>query len=167
VQLRTEQRGWLSQRRTCVGVGDVSGCIARAYDTRVAELQRMAGVSAGPALASLQRSTTEGGASSSPISAPPMSAPPMSAPSFDCQGKLGPIEKTICQDGTLGAKDRALSDLYGRLSKQLTGGAKQSLLEAQRGWLKLRNQCQGHDGACIGRAYDQRIGELRSALTGR
>jgi uncharacterized protein len=68
----------------------------------------------------------------------------------------------------LGAKDRALSDLYGRLSKQLSGGTKQSLLDAQRGWIKTRNQCQGADaGACIGRAYDRRIGELRSALAGR
>lgn len=162
VQLRNEQRGWLSQRRTCVGVGNVSDCIARAYDTRVAELQRMAGVPADASLASLQRSTTEGS------SAPSTSAPPMSAPSFDCRGKLGPIEKTICADGVLGAKDRALSELYSRLSKQLSGGARQSLLDAQRGWLKLRNQCQGNDaGACIARAYDRRIGELRSALAGR
>jgi uncharacterized protein len=162
VQLRNEQRGWLAQRRTCIGVGNVADCIARAYDTRVAELQRMADVPAEPALASLQRSTSEGS------SAPPMSTQPMSAPSFDCQGKLGPIEKTICADGALGAKDRALSDLYGQLSKQLSGGARQSLLDAQRGWIKLRNQCQGTDaGACIRRAYDQRIGELRSALAER
>ncbi|MDB5600575.1 MAG: hypothetical protein JWN71_2619 [Xanthobacteraceae bacterium] len=161
VQLRNEQRGWLSQRRTCIGVGNVADCIARAYDTRVAELQRLAGVPAEPALASLQRSTSEGS------SAPAMSAQPMSAPSFDCQGKLAPIEKTICQDGVLGAKDRALSELYARLSKQLSGGARQSLTDAQRGWIRLRNQCQGNDTGCIGREYDRRIAELRSALGGR
>jgi len=153
IALRSVQRDWLTQRRGCEREPDdrIAACIAQAYDQRIAELQRLTG---GLTQLSNLRSTT----------APP-SAPPVAAirPSFDCAGETGIIERTICADTSLAARDRRLADLYTQLRKRVDSASARALRDAQRVWLRQRNQCRNRGAgikACLADAYDRRIGEL-------
>ena len=79
------------------------------------------------------------------------------AASFDCTKATTLVEKTICADAQLSARDDALMEAY-----------KQALVETkdanrvkavQRAWLKnVRNKCQ--DVTSLFSAYDKRIAEL-------
>jgi len=62
----------------------------------------------------------------------------------------------ICTDPALADRDNRLNDVY----KQAR--SRPRIAEGQRVWIRIRNACA--DPACIARAYDTRIGELRAAL---
>jgi uncharacterized protein len=136
--LRDQQRDWIRRRNAC---GSLVPCIAQAYDQRLAQLQ------AQPGGLPQQVATM----------APPQRAlaAPVS-PSFTCSGKLTRIEQAICDDPALAQRDRDLDALY------KTARARPGIADGQRAWIRMRNAC--NDAACIARAYDQRIGELRASL---
>ncbi len=158
--LRSVQRDWIKRRGNCVSAANngIASCIARVYDDRIAELQ---GLSGGLKQLSNLRST-------SPV-APRPAPPPVVAvrPSFDCAGETGIIERTICADASLSARDRRLADLYQQLRRRVDPASGRALRDAQRAWLRQRNQCRGaRINACLAAAYDWRIGQL-AALGGR
>lgn len=136
--LRDQQRDWIRRRNAC---GSLVPCIAQAYDQRLAQLQ------AQPGGLPQQVATM----------APPQRAlaAPVS-PSFTCSGKLTRVEQAICDDPALAQRDRDLDALY------KTARARPGIADGQRAWIRIRNGC--NDAACIARAYDQRIGELRASL---
>ena len=74
----------------------------------------------------------------------------------------------ICADPALAAKDRAMADLYGRITRGLPAEARAAMVQSQRNWFRLRGQCRDPGMAgCIAQAYDSRIRELERALTSR
>ncbi len=136
--MRDQQRDWIRRRNAC---GNQVPCIAQAYDQRIGQLRALSG---GP---SQQVATF----------APPQRTvgAPVS-PSFACDGKLSRIEQAICDDPALAQRDRDLAALY-KIAR-----ARPGIADGQRAWIRIRNGC--NDVACIARAYDQRIGELRTSL---
>lgn len=137
--LRDQQRDWIRRRNAC---GSLVPCIAQAYDQRLAQLQALSGGGPPQQVATM---------------APPQRAlnTPVS-PSFTCGGKLSRVEQAICDDPALALRDRDLDALY------KTARARPGIADGQRNWMRMRNACS--DVACIARAYDQRIGELRASL---
>ena len=135
--MRDQQRDWIRRRNAC---GNLVQCIAQTYDQRIAQLQTMSG-GAPQQMATLAPQRTVG----APVN-----------PSFACSGKLSRVEQAICSDPALAQRDRDLDALY-RVARARPGVA-----DGQRAWIRGRNACT--DAACVARAYDQRIGELRAAL---
>lgn len=133
--LRDQQRDWIRRRNGC---GSLVPCLANAYDHRIAQLRAMSG---GQQVAA---------------HAPPQRTVAAVSPSFACDGKLSRVEQAICDDPALAQRDRDLDALY-KAARSRPG-----IAEGQRSWIRSRNDCT--DAACIARAYDRRIGELRAAL---
>ncbi len=79
------------------------------------------------------------------------------AASFDCAKATTLVEKAICGDPQLSARDDALMTAY---QHALVEASDANRLKAeQRAWLKnVRNKCQ--DETCLYSAYDQRIAAL-------
>jgi uncharacterized protein len=138
--LRDQQRDWIRRRNACTQSGSQPQCIAQAYDLRIAQLQATAGGSP-QQIATLAPQRTVG----APVT-----------PSFACGGKLSRVEQAICDNPELVQRDRDLDALY------KSARARPGVADGQRNWMRLRNACT--DVACVARAYDQRIGELRAAL---
>jgi uncharacterized protein len=135
--LRDQQRDWIRRRNAC---GNLVPCLVNAYDQRIGQLRALSG-------GSPQQVATL---------APQRALNTPVQPSFACEGKLSPIEQAICSDPALAQRDRDLDALY------KTARARPGIADGQRAWIRMRNACP--DAACIARAYDQRIGELRAAL---
>jgi hypothetical protein len=81
-------------------------------------------------------------------------------PSFNCRYARTPVERAICADPVLAAKDRRMALLYER-----AGGSRYRPVDpTQWRWLSARNACAPAGGpaleACIDRAYEARIAEL-------
>ena len=77
--------------------------------------------------------------------------------SFDCAKGTTLVEKTICADAQLSARDDALMEAYKRALVESKDANR--IKAVQRAWLKnVRNKCQ--DVNCLFSAYDQRIAEL-------
>jgi hypothetical protein len=89
--------------------------------------------------------------------APPASIP---RPSFNCRYARTSVERAVCADSVLAAKDRRMAILYER-----AGGSRFRPVDPiQWSWLAARNRCGKASGAaletCVHRAYDGRIAEL-------
>ena len=67
---------------------------------------------------------------------------------------LNAAETVICQDDILGGLDADMNALWQQADRAALG-------PSQAAWLRVRNAC-GSDIFCIERAYDERIGTLRS-----
>jgi uncharacterized protein len=131
--LRDKQREWIRQRNACA---TDAACIARAYDSRLAQLQ---GAAQPSEVAALPQTQTR-------------AATANVAPSFACAGQLSNVERMICSDPALAERDNRLNEVY----KQAR--SRPGVTESQRTWIRQRNACM--DAACVARAYDARIGEL-------
>jgi uncharacterized protein len=136
IALRDQQRDWIRRRNGC---GSLVPCLANAYDHRIAQLRALSAPSQQVATLAPQRT---------------LGAPVQ--PSFACAGKLSRVERAICNDPSLAQRDRDLDALY------KAARARPGVADGQRSWIRGRNACA--DAACIARAYDQRLGELRAAL---
>ncbi len=75
-------------------------------------------------------------------------------PSFDCTRAAHPVERLICADPALAARDRAVALLYrSRLARDPAKRRRQSE------WLlQTRNACS--DAACVREALDDRIADI-------
>lgn len=83
-------------------------------------------------------------------------------PSFNCRSARTSVERAICADPALAAKDRRMASLY----EQAGGSRKGPVDRPQWRWLAARNACGRAPGlqACIDQVYDARIAELSSEL---
>jgi uncharacterized protein len=84
----------------------------------------------------------------------------ISRPSFNCRYAKTAVERTICADPMLAAKDGRMALLY----EQAGGSRYRPVDPSQWSWLAARNRCGRVRGpalkSCIHRAYDDRIAEL-------
>lgn len=81
------------------------------------------------------------------------------AVSFDCKKSSNFVEKTICNDASLGALDDALSTNYRYVSAANIGESGRKNLKAnQRAWLSTRSKCV--ENACLVASYKKRIDEI-------
>jgi hypothetical protein len=79
-------------------------------------------------------------------------------PSFNCRAARAAVERAICADPVLAAKDRRMALLY-----EEAGGSRRGPVDpTQWRWLAARNACGRAPAlsACIDRIYDARIAEL-------
>jgi len=87
------------------------------------------------------------------------------APGFDCRRAQRPVERRICASAELSQRDAELNRLYRQIQAETAGvdGADgrriDPLAAGQTAWLARRDACA--DEACLLRAYDRRIAELR------
>jgi uncharacterized protein len=88
---------------------------------------------------------------------------PADAASFNCNRATTNDEFAICADRNLSERDVEMATLYEVVTKMLPMGARSSVQDDQRFWLRRRAECGG-DVACLGRRYAVRIGVLRSIL---
>lgn len=75
-----------------------------------------------------------------------------------CPQAKTPVEKTICADASLGARDEYISGIYAALYSAVS--EKDKLRSLQRAWLKERGAC-GPDKLCLQSRYDQMIAAYR------
>ncbi len=88
---------------------------------------------------------------------------PARAASFDCSKAEAADEKAICADRQLNDEDVEMAVLYMQLKPLLGMGARGDMEDEQAAWLKRRAAC-GADRACLGRAYLERIQQLRGGF---
>jgi uncharacterized protein/uncharacterized protein YjbI with pentapeptide repeats len=82
--------------------------------------------------------------------------------SFDCGGKLTPIEQAICGNPMLAGFDRVMADAYRqRLAKDAD---KASVQAAQQAFLKTRNSCRPEDAECLLEAHLIRLKTISREL---
>jgi uncharacterized protein YecT (DUF1311 family) len=82
-------------------------------------------------------------------------------PTFNCRLARTPVERAICADPELAAKDRRMATLY----EQAGGSRRGPVDRMQWRWLAARNACAARAPAlqaCIDDVYDARIAELSS-----
>jgi uncharacterized protein len=88
---------------------------------------------------------------------------PTQAASFDCSKAEAPDEKAICVDRQLNDADVEMAVLYTQLKPLLGMGARGDMEDEQAAWLKRRAACIA-DQACLHKAYQDRIQQLRSGF---
>ncbi|QXP86630.1 lysozyme inhibitor LprI family protein [Methylococcus capsulatus] len=93
-------------------------------------------------------------------------------PSFDCTKAQGSIERAICSDENLAARDRSLAERFARLEKDLSPESFATVRNAQRDWVSwVRAWCGGKKSAedaslpsgvadCLNTEYGEREGVL-------
>lgn len=82
---------------------------------------------------------------------------------IDCSKATLPTEQTICHDYALGQSEARMATLFGIVTSLVAMGQRGDTGDAQRQWLKSRDQC-GTDVACISKAYKDRIQVLATAM---
>lgn len=80
------------------------------------------------------------------------------AASFDCAKAKTQVERMICKDRKLSAKDSQLAGLFRDHLQSVGPTYAPSRKRDQRAWLRQRNACQ--DLACLNQLYDDRILQL-------
>jgi uncharacterized protein len=85
---------------------------------------------------------------------------PIPRPSFNCRYANTAVERAICADPVLAAKDRRMALLYER-----AGGSRYRPVDpSQWSWLAARNRCGRTRGPalerCLHAAYNDRMAEL-------
>lgn len=99
-------------------------------------------------------------------------------PTFDCAKAQGQVEKLICADADLAARDRKLDEVYKAAVAKARDGLLNDLRAEQRGWVKGRNECWKASGdapafltaswqattvrACVEGQYRLRTSELQA-----
>ncbi len=81
---------------------------------------------------------------------------------IDCRVDQRPVERRICSDSTLLDLDATMSAYYYRLRNNMARRGARELLDNQREWLSMRDQCMSNK--CLMEMYDLRIRDLRSVL---
>jgi uncharacterized protein len=88
---------------------------------------------------------------------------PTGAASFDCAKAEAADEKAVCADRQLNDEDVEMAVLYTQLKPLLGMGARGDMEDEQAAWLKRRAACET-DRACLGKAYQERIQQLRGGF---
>jgi hypothetical protein len=129
--------------------------VPRTAGTRSAQRERVAPRTT--STRSAQRRATTG------VSREALAAGAMPRPSFNCRGARTSVERAICANPVLAAKDRRMASLY----EQAGGSRRGPVDRSQWRWLAARNSC-ARAGApalhgCIDQVYSARIAELSRA----
>jgi uncharacterized protein len=82
---------------------------------------------------------------------------------IDCAKASLPTEQIICRNYGLGQSEARMATLFGIVTSLVAMGQRGDIGDAQRQWLKTRNQC-GTDVACIADAYKARIQTLSTVM---
>ena len=85
--------------------------------------------------------------------------PASAEPAYNCAFAKLPAEILLCQDESLGAKDRDMSALYYAMYNAASSRVARQLANEQRAWLKRRNACN-YDAACMSSLYYDRMTQL-------
>ena len=85
------------------------------------------------------------------------------AASFDCSQAEAADEKAVCADRRLNDDDVEMAVLYTQLKPLLGMGARGDMEDEQTAWLRRRAAC-GADRACLGKAYQDRIQQLKGGF---
>ena len=88
---------------------------------------------------------------------------PAAAASFNCWQARAPDEQAICADRMLDNRDVEMSVRYEMVLRLVAMGQRGDLQDQQRVWLQRRRSC-GANRACLMRAYDSRINDLRQVF---
>jgi uncharacterized protein len=88
---------------------------------------------------------------------------PARAASFDCSKAETADEKAVCADRQLNDEDVEMAVLYTQIKPLLGMGARGDMEDEQAAWLKRRGAC-GADRVCLGKAYQERIQQLRGGF---
>jgi len=98
-------------------------------------------------------------------------------PSYDCAQAEGTVEKLICRDAALAARDRQLNAVYRAAIAKARDKPAVQLRAEQRGWIKGRNDCWKANGqpiwitaswtentvpGCVAAQYRLRTAELQA-----
>lgn len=86
------------------------------------------------------------------------------AANIDCQRDRRPIEQLICSDAELIMLDNQMSSLYYWLKNFSSLPGAQLLLDNQREWLRVRDQCW--NTGCLRSTYIERINAFQSVING-
>jgi uncharacterized protein len=84
---------------------------------------------------------------------------------IDCAKASTSSELAICKSYTLGQSEAHMATLFGIVSSLVAMGQRGDIGDAQRVWLKRRDQCDS-DISCITAAYKERISALSAAMDG-
>lgn len=79
-------------------------------------------------------------------------------PSFNCRYARSRVEKLICDDGNLAARDRRMAALYYRTNSSSDAVVRRRLSASRLRFLAYRDRCP--DAACVAAAYEDRIDEI-------
>jgi uncharacterized protein len=83
---------------------------------------------------------------------------------FTVTGPAGTDNVVAGVDAALSSKDRVLQDLYFQVLGNLSGQARNDLIQAENVWVTQRNQCRDPGmTACITQSYDAHIREVKGA----
>ncbi|WP_073051724.1 lysozyme inhibitor LprI family protein [Kaistia soli] len=85
------------------------------------------------------------------------------AASFNCAKAAQPDEVAICAHRDLNDDDVEMATRYQMLLKLVAMGTAGDMRDDQKAWLSWRRSC-GSDVACLGNAYQDRIGALKAAF---
>jgi uncharacterized protein/heat shock protein HslJ len=85
------------------------------------------------------------------------------SPSFDCARATVAVERSICADPRLAARDSQLANVYDESVRRSGGRPEPWLSTSQRAFIVQRDACAHSDEqlACIERVYDERIAEVQ------
>jgi hypothetical protein len=83
------------------------------------------------------------------------------AASFDCAKAAPGMERFVCGDAALGARDEIMARLYAAVLK---AGKREAVEAGQRTWLRAARACA--TVACLAAAYDGRIARLQRSEGG-
>jgi len=128
--LVSEQLKWLKARNECATKAD---CLAEKYRDQIQKL----------------KTSFQAGAASAPEI----------RPSFDCSTSQIPSEVAVCSHPELAELDLELDRLYTEKLKR-PGAQRQSLVIAQRQWVRNKDTCSGN-AACLKIQYQARIQQLK------
>jgi hypothetical protein len=86
-------------------------------------------------------------------------------PSFNCRYARRYGEIAVCSDPGLASLDRQMASQFHRAASAASPGARTMLQRSRTRFLKARDSCRSH--ACVAQAYQQRINEINSIMSGR
>jgi uncharacterized protein len=94
-----------------------------------------------------------------------MAAGSAHAASFDCKKAATAVEKAICADKGLGGLDEQVGESYRKLIDGAPSADVPALRDAQRSWLKQRNQCAPAElDTCLAESMKRRVKVLHTEI---
>jgi hypothetical protein len=81
------------------------------------------------------------------------------APSFNCRRARTRSERMVCADGSLAAEDRRMSAIFYDKMARSDARTKSALRRSRDEFLRNRDRCSS--SACVARAYEDRVAQIR------
>jgi uncharacterized protein len=82
---------------------------------------------------------------------------------LECGKASTPAERTVCRNYALGQQEARMATLFEVTTSLVAMGQRGNIQDAQRAWLKRREDC-GDDVGCLTGAYNARIDELNGVF---